>query len=699
MRMKKNLYFFGAMLFFAFAFILFNFGIVKGQTCVCDNFTPDLVCPSGCNCDSCPVACGCTGDNVCVNGLCQTVTQTQSTCPYYYFTSSSACSSGVPSGYTCQQIPEKSTCTLSCGLDTCSCLAGTCVVQYSGTYIYSSPLSTSYTCGFSFKEDNNCDGFIDKEYYPLKQCTTTNGVCSVWGSHTCKSGGTNNACPNDGTACYCCNCPADSAWTCKDINTKQRTTYSCTGNNQCVSATQEVACASNEHCLNGICERKTISCSMPSNPHTIEKGESVTFSLTAVPSSGTCTLTYGNGQASFSCGDASKTRTYDTAGTYYPKYNRDDGTTAEVNCGTLVVNDTTTSSAQISVDPGYRDFGQVQTGSYADRTFTVWNVGSAGTTLTGGVDIGTSDFSCVSGCSYSLSAGSSQTTTIRFSPTSTGAVSVFPFFSGSGQSVQVDGEGVEEEISKSITMSQPTGSDNWLVDSTQTIAWSYTGSISNVNIRLSRNGGSSWDTLISNIANTGFYEWTVTEPTTSSAVIRVVDSSDSGVYGDSGTFTISDEGDPIVDECDLITLCGNYDTEETCNADDCAVADFAGGLCDDPDYVCACEWNNGECVTVARCVTNCEERGDGTCTYRSSTIGTSCKEGAEFMTLEITAEWKWTNGTIGFNSACVGGKRTLECPAQIALPFFNFQTFIIAVLVIAGVYLVLGMSKKGRKKK
>ena len=72
-------------------------------------------------------------------------------------------------------------------------------------------------------------------------------------------------------------------------------------------------------------------------------------------------------------------------------------------------------AAKINVTPDERNFGNVIVGETEDRTFTVKNVGSgmlSGSASTSG------RFSIVSGGSYSLAGGDSQTVTVRFSPTS-----------------------------------------------------------------------------------------------------------------------------------------------------------------------------------------------------------------------------------------------------------------------------------------
>jgi len=104
---------------------------------------------------------------------------------------------------------------------------------------------------------------------------------------------------------------------------------------------------------------------------------------------------------------------------------------------------------EISVTPSSRSFGEVNIGSSDNETFIVENVGTG--TLSGSVSGLASPFSCVSGCSYNLSAGQSQTTTIRFSPTSEGNFSDTAIFSGAdGSNNSVSGVGVEEETGERI---------------------------------------------------------------------------------------------------------------------------------------------------------------------------------------------------------------------------------------------------------
>ena len=69
------------------------------------------------------------------------------------------------------------------------------------------------------------------------------------------------------------------------------------------------------------------------------------------------------------------------------------------------------------VTPPTTSFGNVPVGSTEDRTFTVQNTST--TTLSGAASVG-APYSALSGGSFSLSPGASQTVTVRFRPTTRG---------------------------------------------------------------------------------------------------------------------------------------------------------------------------------------------------------------------------------------------------------------------------------------
>ncbi|HEU4344218.1 MAG TPA: S8 family serine peptidase [Candidatus Binatia bacterium] len=93
----------------------------------------------------------------------------------------------------------------------------------------------------------------------------------------------------------------------------------------------------------------------------------------------------------------------------------------------------------ISISPSSLDFGRVTRGRTANKSISVKNVG--GGLLTGNATTN-SPFSIVSGGSYSLKAGQSQTVTVRFSPSSVATfVGNVAFTGGGGASATVTGRG------------------------------------------------------------------------------------------------------------------------------------------------------------------------------------------------------------------------------------------------------------------
>jgi 5-hydroxyisourate hydrolase-like protein (transthyretin family) len=77
-----------------------------------------------------------------------------------------------------------------------------------------------------------------------------------------------------------------------------------------------------------------------------------------------------------------------------------------------------------------------------------------------------------------------------------------------------------------ITVSAPNTAVTWTLGTTQTITWAHNlGTGAPMNVELSRNGGATWETLASGIANTaattGSFVWGVTGPATGLARVRV----------------------------------------------------------------------------------------------------------------------------------------------------------------------------------
>ena len=142
-----------------------------------------------------------------------------------------------------------------------------------------------------------------------------------------------------------------------------------------------------------------------------------------------------------------------SAGTFTLSFPDSDNVTVTVS-GSL-------PAAKIDVTPGSRAFGNVIVGESEDRTFTVKNVG--GGTLSGSAST-SGRFSIVSGGSYSLAGGDSQTVTVRFSPTSAvtsnGSVT---FTGGWSASKTVTGTGVTANF---ILTASKSGSGSGTVTAT-----------------------------------------------------------------------------------------------------------------------------------------------------------------------------------------------------------------------------------------
>jgi len=81
-----------------------------------------------------------------------------------------------------------------------------------------------------------------------------------------------------------------------------------------------------------------------------------------------------------------------------------------------------------------------------------------------------------------------------------------------------------------MTVGSPNGDENWKIGTWQTITWTSDGISGMVGIRLSRDGGRTWETIDASVANDGKYRWNVTGPATTGARIVVVSRTDRAVY-------------------------------------------------------------------------------------------------------------------------------------------------------------------------
>lgn len=90
-----------------------------------------------------------------------------------------------------------------------------------------------------------------------------------------------------------------------------------------------------------------------------------------------------------------------------------------------------------------------------------------------------------------------------------------------------------------ITVTLPNASSRWEIGSIRDIAWEAPASITDVHIELSRDGGTSWETLYSSTPNDSSETWSVVMPRSDRCVIRASDVLDEMSNGVSEEFEIT----------------------------------------------------------------------------------------------------------------------------------------------------------------
>lgn len=81
----------------------------------------------------------------------------------------------------------------------------------------------------------------------------------------------------------------------------------------------------------------------------------------------------------------------------------------------------------------------------------------------------------------------------------------------------------------SLTVTSPNGGETLLVGSTTTLTWSSSGLAGAVHADLSRNGGATWERILTNTANDGNQVWNISGPATSQALVRLQSVSNPGI--------------------------------------------------------------------------------------------------------------------------------------------------------------------------
>ena len=93
----------------------------------------------------------------------------------------------------------------------------------------------------------------------------------------------------------------------------------------------------------------------------------------------------------------------------------------------------------------------------------------------------------------------------------------------------------------SLTLTAPTGSTIWPINSQQHIRWTTTGVVNHVNLYYSTDGFATSHDIATSVVNTGSYAWTTPATPTTAMQVRVADAANPAtVYTTSAAFTLYD---------------------------------------------------------------------------------------------------------------------------------------------------------------
>jgi hypothetical protein len=93
-----------------------------------------------------------------------------------------------------------------------------------------------------------------------------------------------------------------------------------------------------------------------------------------------------------------------------------------------------------------------------------------------------------------------------------------------------------------LTVTSPNGGESWTAGSVQNITWTTTGTVANVKIEVSADGGTNYSTLVASTSNTGSYSWTVPSTAGSAYRVRVSDAAGTASDSSNGNFTVTASG-------------------------------------------------------------------------------------------------------------------------------------------------------------
>jgi len=157
----------------------------------------------------------------------------------------------------------------------------------------------------------------------------------------------------------------------------------------------------------------------------------------------------------------------------------------------------------------------------------------------------------------------------------------------------------------------------------------------------------------------------------------------------------------VYDSDNPVSICSEYTNYFEGNLDEneiiCGLDPYEAVLnsvsevdCDDLDINCSCTWDNDECKGAW-------DTGEGTCIIEDQKITNECdEEPIGTMVFSWTATWTGDEGSRPPECKAEDSKSVI-CPAEIPLPFFNAYNFLAALLLIAAVYFVLSFRKPKKR--
>jgi hypothetical protein len=104
-------------------------------------------------------------------------------------------------------------------------------------------------------------------------------------------------------------------------------------------------------------------------------------------------------------------------------------------------------------------------------------------------------------------------------------------------------------IPSSITVTSPNGGENWEVGSSYNITWTFTGTVGNLMIQYSFNGGNSWSNIVKSTENDGSFNWTVPDTPSGNCLVRISEKGEDSYPSD-----ISDAVFSIISPLPTITV-------------------------------------------------------------------------------------------------------------------------------------------------